>query len=1772
MEKKKFKKVFSKAFVASIAAMALANTANAYNVTETLEDTAEGTYIYGITRYSNETPLTTGVTGKAVVNEMAYLGYPADYEPPILYQYLFGEWIGYDADGKDFTPSSDVINKLNERDIFYVDNVEKTIPVHYERDIPEDCEIIAKSSKPNQVVEYDAETSTLYIPVTAPEVTVYQHKKDAEDNTTDTTLDSYQRTQDNNNESEFDFTNNSASYGTINIDGIYTKNATVRGNTVTINDIIPWNNGKDSLGVTNSEGVAIAGHRIGVKLTVPNGTNVDPINLAKIEVKVTPYDNDSEKSEVYKWTVDNTDKNNQFWFTPIVKEGETYTLEVTWNKQEQIKQTFTINVNGALEEMPAGVVAGEEKYVLDEENKPTSEVRLSAEYRNDVLTFSGKNAEWNENVTVLVTPDSYYTDDENFVLGSAEVTYTYKEFKTVDGEEKWVDSDAQEAAKTVKTIDGTPMLAITLPIAEDDADKEGRTRTVTVKWPDGYEQIFDVVLSDDTDFVYPDVVLNSVQTTKPFSPEENTPNEVEVTGIVGWNREEGGNRVTVNLQLPDTRYNKKYLTVRANGEVITKKDGTDEPVKFANNGSLTFDFIIEKGINEVEVLYNGEKIVKTFKIDASKATLEEAPEGSIELGTENSTINGSYSRTNKTLTVYGKNDDSKIAFDYKLYNNAVAVKLKNDEYNESGYVTTAKKVVYRLNNVEQEAKLEGDSYNIKVGKNKSTTVTVYWDDINSQTFTLKVDSEVKFDTAKSGNIYVGDTFTENGDTLELTDENTATWGGTTNLENGVNGYVTDDSITIASPTDSITELSEGAYLTITGGHYGSKGIRLDATSLRTLFNSSSKLISLKPILATANDKLTVTVCWGGEFVETYYINAIGVELQNNDVMTLSIGDNSTTNGTIDYSGVVKYDTVADNGFHKVEVNTSTVASTNDILKATIKDANPTEKENDSDEKATIRDIKDDITNDNKISVYLTDEVRIAEITIEWKNGFKQVITINGSKAKLPTIILNDSLDKDEEGNYKTNSYDTNNDGKVDEKHYSLTLKVGDSINFIAGTSPVDYSQYIQYKTVGANKSPLDATKDILDIEKMKASSLGMATLEVTLKDDTNDMGAKSILVDVNVVANEPVVISNQTATIDSDNNKIIVTADVAGGYTGIYDVDAIGYIMTNGNYETLASSYGAGADTVTVTDHATIKNANGKYVMEFEFSGPKEKVEEILAKNFKFTINATDKAHDDLSNDNTLVDSVDIETKPVQYRVTINPENGSESTNLSVKPGTTIGKLKLAKDLVKESTKPEIKYVFTGWARSTDVTDGKLNDGKNLLQDGDTITANTIIVAIWDEVPVSNKVTLIYSDGYTEIKDIPYNEVIAQIAGQENWYEYNSTNFDSLGNLTNNPVPFDPETKITDKLTLKNTNEDVKSPKGKLIKNINDLKDNYNTYKTENADLFKVLNSSNMSSKVSEYTNLESDITNLVSQANNLKESGDDYTAALSNFNTLKSNVDGKKGAIENITEVTLTDVINISEDFTLNNLTINSAISRNVFNVTDGNVTLNNVNMNGAVGNHVVNISGGTLNINGGTITANGSQDELNTPVNAINVQGGIVNITNAIINSATYENLIDTTSNTAFSNAIYVNSGTINIDGEDTIITGGKGVLSGAVYASTSNSTVNIKNGKFATGKVTSTLSNSCINAMDNGAKINISGGTFEAPVQQSESLSGLSFVLFVEDDASVIEVTGGKFTNYNPSSAKPNGTAADNKNFVKTGYTASETPADSNIWVVTSNTPTE
>lgn len=1400
MTKKNFKRVFSTAFVASLAALAVSDV-DALSIRENAnKEITDGTYIIGISKFTPDQVLTGVKVSKATINDMVYNN-SYGYAGPSIYYYDFGAWFELDENNK-YTQISDTktLASLNSRDVFYVNNVEKAFDVSYNVQVPDGKKVMFSTDVPNKDVVYS--NGKLTIPASVGEVNAYLVDEDAEEIDRDAVLlDTIQKEKESNTAVDFEYVTKSNSTGTIAADGVYTGKGdmSINGNKITIGGTIGWTNGTETGGY---DGGAKAGHRIGVRLTVPNGTTLTAENLANIKINYTSSldKEDDPKRDEISWAENITDKDNQFWFTPVVKAGEVITLKVTW--ADGIEQEFTITVAGNLEEMPAGTLSGETLYVYDAEKKEyTSEARLtgSANAANDTVTFSGKSLDWKYNetahttnkVTVLVTPDEYYASQKDYKLTSVDVKGSHKVYDSTN--EKWVDADLTNDVIDANVVDGK--IAVEVALAEDTATAKNRTVTVSLEWDKGYTQYFDVTLDGKTEFVYPNVTLVGAQVEtngqpKSYSPEtdnEDKPtNTVIVKGFIDWDVDNGGNPVTVKLNTSAFEDEEaKNLSLRVNGKMLTKTvDDKEVNVPVTSNATYTFDFVAEQKSYTVELLWNGERVVQTFTVNVT-ASLEEAPEGAIAYKASGDTdkVTGAYSRSSKTLTIYTNGENVKVPYVYSLASTAVNVSLEN-----SDYPAGANKVEVTLDGNTYKADLKDGAYAVKVQAGKTTTVTVTWDELNVQTFKVVADRDAEFATAEAGKAvyaaaYDEDLFDADGVSTNLTIGNdtenpaVAEWSS--------KGYTLTNKVYLKPADTTLDELGSDAYMTITGGAYDN--YKVEKKTLDDLFTSDG-VLELPIRLTNANDVIKVTICWGGSYVETYRITVVSADLKAStdakDVKLYVAGkDEAVLTASKDNknSNLVYAETIAyANGYHTL---TAKIADGTGIKRITVRDAaSAVDGEDTVYENQGITDrVGVDATG---FALNFTNAVRTATLTIEYDDGYVQTVVVDGTNAKLPTINLSTNLDKDEKGNYIVDS--TTYAGN---KVYKYTAKVGDKIYLYNSTSPLGLPVTRSIASFASNTA-LDGKSTVIENFRegtITANAVGVTVVKLELE------GTDDIYVQINVLPEQAVAISNAKYVIDDtdeNNVKATVTANVTGGYYSSYNVKVGVQTLEGGKYSTLV-----------LDDAIDAVNDNGVWTATFDHIDVKTK--------YKFTIIAENSYYSAMKENAAFAAKTSLETNPTAYTVKLNNTYGDITLVSNIVPGDVIT-LPDVKDIKRaNATKEGIEYAyeFAGWFKASDVDSNGIvkkdataviaTDVKTLA-----IDSNKDLVAGWNETKAKYKVKFIYSDTTVEAT-VESGSAIEKPAKDCKWYIDNSENFDSEGKLTNNAKAYDFTTKATGDITLK---------------------------------------------------------------------------------------------------------------------------------------------------------------------------------------------------------------------------------------------------------------------------------------------------------------------------------------------------------------------------------
>ncbi|MCI8498657.1 MAG: hypothetical protein HFG33_04590 [Bacilli bacterium] len=1278
MNKKKIKNVFSKAFIISLATLAVQGIdVYAENVRETAgREIADGSYIIGITRFTNDTNITADRVLMASQDDMFFKGL-SNYKKPAIYQYQLGQWIKYDTNNNPSVANDLEVAMLTHQDIYYVNNEEKILDVAYTRDIASGSELIFTTDAIGKTISYS--NGVMKVPATTRSITIK-----VKNGSSETLVEKLEKTtplQDG----EFKYVSDGQSgyYGSISADNIITQNSdvTVNGETITIGGTIAWRSAASDhgVGVGGPSENSKSGHRVGVKITAPNGSSLESTALNQIKVFV----NDEENS--YSWSESTTGENSSFWFTPLVEEGKTYKVKIVWDSKNEITQTFTIVINGKLAAMPAGTLSGQEIYEKDEDGKPTDVVSVSATATgSNLLTFSGKEIPWDGRVVVNVTADDYYATNSKFTGIKGIKAYYSEPKKDVDGYDI---VNKIDVPVTANYVEKTKTLTINGLVFQDTDVK--RKITVSIEWDNDYTQDFDVVLDGNTPFAFPDVRLESVKTFVGYAGSDKAYKDYEVKDGVAvisntqilW---DNGNRVKAeivpstlvnNAGLKDadkmTRYTEEELanmTVAVDGKVQGEEKEIDGKKKFVaytlagatdgeNDDKLSLDILVKSGNEEhtIEILWNETKVVKSYKIKLDGVALAQAVTGAYSLngqkyaseltnGIINVYMTGFHteypSLEDETNGTNGVQVRDSIPFIYDINSNAVVM-----SFNNTSYPNGATKV-------EVDGKLASEesagNYYIPVVKNGITIVKVYWDDVNVQEF--RVAPHAKNGTLasfESGVLTIDQDGYRDNKTNSITYTGDIAWSGdgsqTIEIEKEKDkaGYVLKD-IQIKAPIEVTTP-----KVTISGGKYSEDKNAENYGIVNVTLGSDKKTITIDPVVTSANETFTIKVDWNGSFIETYTVRVSGASLIAKTGSLEAKDGKSLTN----YNGVIPYD--HDEAGYVLETVLSQHVD-NAVSKVEVDDART--KMVDGEKVLTSES-----TSEPKI--HFNSQVRTATVKVTYADKFVQTFTINAKEATIPTIVLDSGLVAEENG------------------EYTITAKVGENI----GTIVARILPNTHYLNVENSDETIVAKNDnnTYTAKKVGSAKLVFNITETNAEDDTT-MLAKPVVVNINVV-NDAVGIKS---VAEFDGKKILnITSDVVGGTGEGFDISLKVYELKDGLYK----------ENSMLSDKAvTAMNGQGQYVTTISNG------EEDLPEKVKLEITVRDKNYveGEAALENLLaLEEIEL-PKAVRYTVSFD-SNGSEAVNsITVKPGQEIASKDMPVAKNYKVTAPNgnvLEYEFKGW-------------------------------------------------------------------------------------------------------------------------------------------------------------------------------------------------------------------------------------------------------------------------------------------------------------------------------------------------------------------------------------------------------------------------------------------------------------------------------------------
>lgn len=455
MEKKKLKKVFSKVFVTTVLGIILyCPVVNAEPIKESVGNGIDnGTYIIGITRFTPDQVLTGVRISKATINDMIYHENVPDYEGANIYYFLFGTWYRLDEynNYNEVTDATELAS-LNNRDIYYVNNVEKTIGLNYRQTVGNS--VLSYNTIPEKKARnITFSNGVLQIPSTVSSLKVLEN---------DSEVQRYTRVDTN-----ADSTYNPSILGSIlrddnGVGGNLTANTV--DNALTLSGEVAW------YGVSATR--TTAGNRFGFKVNTPAGFAAADLNKTKVRI------NDKE----YAWSELETDETSFTWIQMVDEidntNGNVYDVVVTW--KEGVEESFKVVLDAASTLAPDelgsisavnGVLNGSTLVITGEVAwNGKKEITLTAPDNYDEskladtkIIFGGKEYSWNElssdtvaTITPLLKEQNVQTvkvvwNEENiqeFTIDATGVTYAEMPKGTIE--------DADDNATSV--IDGNTIL------------------------------------------------------------------------------------------------------------------------------------------------------------------------------------------------------------------------------------------------------------------------------------------------------------------------------------------------------------------------------------------------------------------------------------------------------------------------------------------------------------------------------------------------------------------------------------------------------------------------------------------------------------------------------------------------------------------------------------------------------------------------------------------------------------------------------------------------------------------------------------------------------------------------------------------------------------------------------------------------------------------------------------------------------------------------------------------------------------------------------------------------------------------------------------------------------------------------------------------------------------------------------------------------------------------------------------------------------------------
>ncbi|MBO5413734.1 MAG: hypothetical protein J6A29_05575, partial [Clostridia bacterium] len=279
--KKWIKKTIFSTFLFVVAILSTV-TVSALTITETVdEDIADGTIIMGITKFEPNVVITALRASDATFNDVIFNYNKPNYKGVNIYYLLSGSWFEIDEENNAHPiENEELIQQLNEVDIYYVNNNEKMLEISYSENVPTGYELIfeTNNSAKNDEIKYEA--GKIKVPATINEVKVLLQNTETKEKEI---IDVFEKNARNDvtfvNTSTMDVTNlvqlkdalNNKDIKTINI----TKNITDVAERIVIDRKVEVNGNGNKITFTSAVNEAAYGSRHGILVNADDVTITD---------------------------------------------------------------------------------------------------------------------------------------------------------------------------------------------------------------------------------------------------------------------------------------------------------------------------------------------------------------------------------------------------------------------------------------------------------------------------------------------------------------------------------------------------------------------------------------------------------------------------------------------------------------------------------------------------------------------------------------------------------------------------------------------------------------------------------------------------------------------------------------------------------------------------------------------------------------------------------------------------------------------------------------------------------------------------------------------------------------------------------------------------------------------------------------------------------------------------------------------------------------------------------------------------------------------------------------------------------------------------------------------------------------------------------------------------------------------------------------------------------------------------------------------------------